>query len=95
MVRPTPADDGLGPGSVSADTFGFALFERVSGQWVAGLFQVQWNGSSETDVSDSTDLLVLPVAKLTNINPTNLSLFNSPDFLAPVDNVSDVNSGLS
>ena len=79
--------------STQGDTFGFALFERNSGQWTAGLFQVQWNGTG--DVADTSDLQVLPVAKLTNINPSSLSLFNSPDFLAPVANINEVNSGLA
>jgi hypothetical protein len=82
-------------GASSGDTFGFAMFEKVGTTWDLGIFQVQWNGSSSADVVNSTDLKVLPIAKLIGVNPSPLrDPFSSGEFLASVANVSEVNSGL-
>jgi len=95
----TTVRDAIAAGFTSAATganFGFAMFEKVGTTWDLGIFQVQWNGSSTADVINSSDLKVLPIAKLVGVNATPLrDPFSSGDFLASVANVSEVNTGLA
>ena len=85
---------------VAAGTsFGIGVFEYNSRtrRYDAGFFRAEWSGSGDSgQFSNSTDLVVLPMAKITNLSSTaatNINLFSAPSIVSTFQ-PSEVNSAL-
>ena len=65
--------------ATSGSDFGIILFEKSGTQFNAALFQVKWTGTSNSalpdDVLNNSQLAVLPIAKLANIDVAKLNAF--------------------
>ena len=78
---------------------GIGVFEYNSRtrRYDAGFFRAEWNGSGDSgQFSNSNDLVVLPMAKITNLSSTaatNINLFSAPSIVSTFE-PSEVNSAL-